>query len=147
MKLLKKIAAGLLLSWGFVFLLVSISTLPTLLGKNVTPKAKEDATNTVIGGVALGFPPAGLGIWLVWEMYRKSQKEKEGMEEAKSDKLRGIFFRLIEENQGDISILRFVRETNLTVEEAQEYLDRQALALNGTFDVTEDGNIFYHFSL
>lgn len=147
MKLLKKIAAGLLLSWGFVFLLVAISAFPTLLGKNVTPKAKEDATSTALGGIALGFPPAGFGTWLVWEMYRKSHKEKKEKEEAKSDKLREIFFRLIEENQGDITILRFVRETNLTVEEAQEFLDEQALALNATFDVTEDGNIFYHFSV
>ncbi|WP_256529742.1 hypothetical protein [Limnofasciculus baicalensis] len=43
--------------------------------------------------------------------------------------------------------MRFVRETNLTVEEAQEFLDEQALALNATFDVTEDGNIFYYFSV
>ncbi|HBE18506.1 MAG TPA: hypothetical protein DEG17_21240 [Cyanobacteria bacterium UBA11149] len=147
MKLLKKIAAGLLLSWGFVFLMVAVSELPTLLGKNVTPKAREDATNTTLGGVALGFPPAGIGTWLVWEMYRKSQKEKEQIEEAKADKLRGIFFRLLEENKGDITMLHFVRETNLTVEEAKEFLDRQALTLDATFDVTEDGNIFYHFSL
>ncbi len=147
MKLLKKIAAGLLLSWGFVFLLVGISVLPTLLGKNVTPKAKEDATSAALGCIALGIPPAGFGTWLVWEMYRKSQKEKEEREKAKSDKLREIFFRLIEENQGDITILRFVRETNLTVDEAKEFLDKQALTLNATFDVTEDGNVFYHFSV
>ena len=147
MKLLKKIAAGFLLSWGFVFLMVAISPLPTWLGKNVTPKAREDATNTALGGMALGFPPAGIGTWLVWEMYRKSKKEKEEKEEAKGDKLRGIFFQMIEENQGDITILRFVRETNLTADEAKEFLDEQALAFNGTFDVTEDGNVFYHFSL
>lgn len=147
MKLLKKIAAGLLISWGFLFLLVAISALPTLLEKNVTPEAKEDATSAALGGIALGFPPAGIGTWLVWAMYRKSQKDKEEREKAKSDKLREIFFRLIEENQGDITILRFAKETNLTLEEAKEFLDKQALTLNATFDVTEDGNIFYHFSV
>lgn len=147
MKLFKKIAAGLLLSWGFICLMITVSELPNLLGKNVTPEAKAEARDTAIGGIALGFPPGVIGTALVWEIHRKAKKDQKAKEAAKEATLRGIFFRMIEENRGDITILRFAKETNITIEEAKEFLDRQAIILNATFDVNENGNIFYHFSM
>lgn len=140
MKLIEKIAAGLLLSWGFFCLLITVSALPTVLDKDVTTQNKTEATDSLVGGIAFGLPPLGLGSWLVWRLYQQRHKETR-------ERLQSTFFRLIEQDNGRITVLRFAKETHLSGEQAKQFLDERAKEFNATFDTDERGGISYFFNL
>lgn len=56
-----------------------------------------------------------------------------------------IFYKLLETNQGKISILTFMQATELSPEEAQEYLNQKIKDLRGSRHTTR-GNIYYKFN-
>lgn len=57
-----------------------------------------------------------------------------------------IFYKLLEQSQGKISILTFMQATQLPPGEAQEYLNQKLKDLRGSRHTTR-GNIYYEFSL
>ena len=57
-----------------------------------------------------------------------------------------IFYKMLEESQGKISILTFMQATQLPPEEAQEYLNKKSKDLRGSRQTTR-GNIYYEFSV
>jgi hypothetical protein len=73
-------------------------------------------------------------------LYKQGQKEI-------SDRVRSTFYRLVTEHNGQITILRFAMEAELSGQEARQYLDQRAKEFNATFDVLDGGNIAYHFDL
>lgn len=68
-------------------------------------------------------------------------------QDLSKDEIYDRFFQLLQENQGRITLMQFAIATRLSGEEATEYLDKQAIEFNANFDVDEQGNIFYVFSL
>ncbi len=56
-----------------------------------------------------------------------------------------IFYNLLEQTQGKISILTFMQATELPSNEAQEYLNKKLRELRGNRHSTR-GNIYYEFS-
>jgi Ca2+/Na+ antiporter len=56
-----------------------------------------------------------------------------------------IFRKLLEQSQGKVSILTFMQATQLSPEEAQEYLSKKLKELRGNRQTTR-GNIYYEFS-
>ena len=56
-----------------------------------------------------------------------------------------IFYKLLEQSQGRTSILTFMQATQLSPEEAQEYLNKKLKELRGNRQTTR-GNIYYEFS-
>ncbi len=142
MNLLKKIAAGLLLSWGFICLTLVVSIY-------MTPKEKltQHDKDAALGLLIFGLPPAAAGGWIVRGLYRKSRMEKALREQAERDRLNSMFFQLLEENQGQITVMRLAMHSHLSAEEAQIFLDEKAKEFNATFDVTERGDVFYNFNI
>ena len=57
-----------------------------------------------------------------------------------------IFYKLLEQSQGKISILTFMQATELPPKEAQDYLNQKIRELRGNRHSTR-GNIYYEFSL
>ncbi|MEA5511479.1 hypothetical protein VB715_17030 [Crocosphaera sp. UHCC 0190] len=57
-----------------------------------------------------------------------------------------IFYKLLQQSQGRISILTFMQATQLPSEEAQNYLNRKLKELRGNRHSTR-GNIYYEFSI
>ena len=131
MKLLRKLAAGFLLTWGFLFLVVPVAVLPD---KN----ASQDDRDQAIGCLVLGLPTAAWGAWLVWGLYRQREQEKR-------DRLQATFYRLLQENNGSVTILSFAMAANLPGEAAKVYLDAKAREFGAIFDVSDQGSLTYQF--
>lgn len=132
MRLIKQVTAGLLLSFAFLCL---IAATDALLDRNPNRLGKRE---TALAGFTLGFPPALLGVWLVWGLHRQGQKEE-------CDRLSHTFFRLIHKGNGNITVLQFAREANLPGAVAKEYLNQKAREFDASFEVNEEGGIAYHF--
>jgi hypothetical protein len=134
MKLFKKVIAGLLLAFGVP---LSILAVTQILNPQTSQPDREDALTALI---LLTLPPTVVGGWLARGLYKQGQKEI-------SDRLRTTFYRLIKEGNGQITILRFAMEAELSGQEARNYLDQRAKEFNATFEALDEGDIAYRFNL
>lgn len=134
MRLITQIGAGTLLAFG-VFVLGMGTT--DLLNPNTPAQDREESLAAVL---LFGIPSTAAGSWMFWHGYRKRRLQER-------DRLRTIFFNLLQENNGQITALRFSMETGLDGKVAKVYLDDRAREFNANYDVTEEGNITYHFEL
>ncbi|MBE9116207.1 hypothetical protein IQ249_09895 [Lusitaniella coriacea LEGE 07157] len=137
MNTIKKILSGLLITGGAVFLFVAASVV-------LTPAEERTdwEIDAAIGCIILGLPPVVAGSWLGLSTYRQTKTQKRAQED-----LRSTFFRLLEQNQGQITVLRLAMEAQIPAEQAKEFLDRNAQDFNATFETDENGGIVYLFSL
>lgn len=132
MKLLTKIAAGILLGIGLPLTALAVEEI-------VNPDTADPNRGDAIAGLFLfGLPPSTLGGWLIWNGIRQNRK-------AERDRLRETFFRLVKEDQGHITSLRFSMETGLEGDAAKQYLDDRAKEFNASYNVTEEGKFSYFF--
>jgi hypothetical protein len=87
----------------------------------------------------LSLPATAIGGWLAWTAYKDGNKQS-------SDRLNSTFFRLLLEGNGHITLVQFAKETQLSIEEARQFLDEKAKEFNATFDTDEKGGISYYFN-
>ena len=137
MKLFQQVSAGLLLSLGFIFLMVIPVGIITYSQEN-TQEEKQEALSSILGGLILGVPTSAAGMWLVRGLRQQHQQKI-------NNRLNSAFYRLIEQENGRISLLSFAKEAQITGKEAQKFLDIKAKEFNATFDVNPAGGIYYHF--
>lgn len=134
MKLATKIVAGVLLGIGLPIVLLASSE---ILNLKSSASAKSDAIAALM---ILGLPTATLGGWLVWSGHRQQQL-------AEQDRLRTTFFRLLQESNGHLTVLRFAMTTGLEGEAAKAYLSDRAREFNAGFNISEEGKLSYYFDL
>ncbi|MBR8836964.1 MAG: hypothetical protein DSM106950_23905 [Stigonema ocellatum SAG 48.90 = DSM 106950] len=160
MKTAEKLATGWLLTLGFMFMTLSVSAViekNTML-QSIPPgievpqdflnqEAIPELDNTALYGLIFGVPTSVLGIWMALGLYRQSQQEKKAMKLETSDRLQSIFYRMIQENHGRVTILNFAIQSQLPAATAKQYLDEQAKQFNANFKVSEDGGVSYHFDV
>ena len=160
MKTAEKLATGWLLTLGFMFMTLSVSA---VLEKNtilqpIPPGIEEpqDFVNqdviygldsTALYGLIFGVPTSVLGIWMALGLYRQSRQEKKLIQAQMSDRLQSIFYRLIQENRGRVTVLNFAMQSQLPAATAKQYLDEQAKVFNANFKVNEEGGVSYHFDV
>ncbi|WP_016949929.1 hypothetical protein [Anabaena sp. PCC 7108] len=170
MKTAEKLAAGWLLTLGFMFLTISVSAVST---KNTTLKPilpglenealtkdiiNKDAIyqldNTAMQGIIFGVPTAILGVWLALGLYKQNQQDKKAINQQMHEYLRcqeqaklSKFYQMLQENQGKITLLNFAMQSQLPATEARQYLDEKAKEFNANFQVTEEGAVSYHFDV
>jgi hypothetical protein len=137
MKFFKKVSAGILLSFGFLFLMVGMAELS---------EKDRDSDSAIWGCLALGVPMLAGGGWIVWGLDRKYRKQLESKKKQEDDRLNSIFFRLLKEEKGRVTTLQMAMEAQISGEEARDYLDRKAKEFEATFDVGDHGEIFYLFN-
>ncbi|MUG95224.1 hypothetical protein F7734_23830 [Scytonema sp. UIC 10036] len=161
MKTAEKLAAGWLLSLGFMFLTLSASAAmqkstmykqfpPSLYGEPEEFLNKEAIyvlDNTVLHGLVFGVPTSVLGVWLAMGLFRQSQQDKKALKQQASEEMQSTFYRMLQDNGGRITLLSFAMQSQLTPATARKYLDEQAKIFNASFKVSEDGGISYHFDL
>jgi hypothetical protein len=135
MRLLKKIAAGFLLTIG---LPVVVLALFDIVNPNTPADDRGDALAALI---ILGLPPTALGGWLVQNLRSTSQKS----EQQKQLELEQRFLELLQESGGSLTVVQFATKAQLPIAEAKTYLDQKAVQLNGTFEATDTGGIVYRF--
>ena len=140
MKLLTKVSAGLLLSFGSIFLMhVTVEALSTNNNK-ATQQQKQEMADRAFAGLALGLSGVGFGSALMLSLKKQHQRQL-------TSHLQSTFYRLVEEQRGEISLLRFAKEAEVTGEEAKLFLDSKAQEFNATFDHSNNGGVYYHFHL
>ncbi|MEA5579007.1 hypothetical protein [Anabaena sp. UHCC 0451] len=170
MKTAEKLAAGWLLTLGFMFLTTTVSAVIT---KNTTLKpilpgipdealAKDfinkDALyqldNTATQGIIFGVPTALLGGWLVLGMYKQNRQNKKVLTERQNEYLQcqeqaklSQFYQMLQANNGRITLLSFAMQSQLPPSEAQQFLDQKAKEFNANFQVNEEGGVSYHFDV
>jgi uncharacterized protein HemX len=149
MKVLKQISAAIMLSFGFIFLMVSVSEIPKLNDKTATYEQKDETGSTFAGGLMLGVPFSAAGVWMFWGMHQEKRKQKQQQKQQQkqlaAQRLETTFYRLVEANQGRITLLQFAKAAELSPEKAKEYLDKKAIDFNANFEANSEGSIFYLF--
>jgi ribosomal protein L7/L12 len=134
MKLATKIAAGMLMGIGLpITLMASLEIL-----NPQTPAADRADASAAL--VILGISPAVLGGWLAWNGQQKGDR-------AEQERLRNTFFRLLQEGNGHLTVLKFAMTTGLEGEAAKAYLNDRAREFNASFNVSEEGKLSYYFDL
>lgn len=140
MRLLKQIAAGVMVTWGGIFILAGFAAL--------FDEGEEERMSAFLGCMMLGGPP------LVWGglIYRNLSRSasgtalKEGGQPTQTE-IQDMFFWLLETNGGEITLMRFAMETRLPAEDAREFLDEAATQFNASFRVGDRGEIYYQFPI
>ena len=128
----KKIAAGCLLSLGFICLSATVF--------NVIEQDKtQENWDKAWVGIVLGLPLTMAGGCLIWSLSLQNQQQKENY-------LRSKFFHLVEKGNGSVTALNFAMEATISGAEARKYLENYSKEFNADFEVTEEGNMIYKFA-
>ena len=170
MKTAEKLAAGWLLTLGFMFLTTSVSAVITkhttlkpilpgienedLAEEFINREALYELDQTASQGVMFGIPTVFLGGWLVLGMYQQKRRKVKALAAEKNEywelqeraKL-SQFYQILETNNGKISLLNFAMQSQLPAAEAREFLDQKAQEFNANFEVSDEGSISYHFDI
>jgi len=162
MKTAEKLAAGWLLTLGFMFLTLSVSA---VVEKNNMLKplpsgdamgSGEDFVNkealymldtTARQSFMFGVPTMVLGGWLSLSLYRQSKKAQKALQQQVSDRLQSIFYEMLQQNHGRVTVLGFAMQSQLPAPIAREFLDEKAKEFNANFKVNEEGAVSYHFDV
>ena len=132
MKLVKIISAWILLPFGLAIVIAMVADVSN-------PKSK-DKEGAIAALAFFGLPSVALGSWFAWDVVRKGREEKR-------DRLQDTFYQLVEANGGKITVLRFAKAADLSGAEAKQYLEEKAKEFNANYDVSEQGDISYRFTL
>jgi hypothetical protein len=160
MKTVEKLAAGWLIVLGFMLMTLSGEAMvsrhrlhqnipPGVYNENdyINPYADAQLTTTAVNGLIFGLPSLALGGWLALGMRRQGKKEESAIAKQIDLHLQSMFYRMIAENQGRITVLGFAMQSQLPAATAREFLDDQAKQFNANFKVSEDGAVSYHFDI
>jgi|GEM_PF-559609 len=150
MKTAGKLAAGWLLLAGFFSITTATSALlaqPTTQRENGVFSflcgdfldQSQQNRDQAASGLIYGVPSLLLGGWLAWELYRQGKQEGR-------DRLHAVFYRLLKEGNGQLTVLQFALETQLPAPAAKQYLQEKAKEFDATFHVSDEGGISYHFN-
>ncbi|MBD2603123.1 hypothetical protein H6G81_00955 [Scytonema hofmannii FACHB-248] len=120
--------------------MVSVSALSQLPDKDQNTLEQQDATDTFVGGIALGVPLVAGGGYMLWGLRRRNEK-------LLRDRLDSTFYQMLKADNGRITVLQLAMEAQLSGQEAKQYLDQKAKEFNATFETSEQGNISYLFHL
>jgi large subunit ribosomal protein L7/L12 len=134
MKLIKKLSAGFLLTLGSMCLIGAVTT---PFDYQISP---EEQRSEVIACLLFGLPLTGAGGWMAWQLDQQSKEEKRA-------RLQSIFYGLLKKGKGQLTVLQFAMEAKLSGTEARQFLDEQARDFNGNFEVNDQGEVFYTFSI
>ncbi|MEH1939914.1 MAG: hypothetical protein V7L01_06820 [Nostoc sp.] len=141
MKLIKKVLAICFLLFGIPFSAVMILE---ILNPKTPAKEKE---NYVTALTILTIPSTIIGGCLSWSLVQQNRKQQTLLVESEQQRLQLVFLELIEQNAGTITVLQLARNADISTHSAKQYLDEKAKELNAYFEVNEDGNVLYRFSL
>lgn len=139
MRILLKIIAGGCYALVLLFALVALDLTFD------QDKPASEKRSAMVGLLFLGLPPAVLGGSISYNLHRSHQQQKDATQDQQAERLKDTFYRLVEEQDGAVTVFQFARAADVDAEAARAYLDEQAKAFNATFDVGEHSEIIYRF--
>lgn len=87
-----------------------------------------------------------LGILGVLLLLRRGQNPQQQLEDAfKRQQLDDAFYQLLEEQDSCISLIQLTAASRVDVQQARQYLERQAKLFAAVPEVEADGDTFYRF--
>ncbi|BAZ39588.1 hypothetical protein NIES4101_55420 [Calothrix sp. NIES-4101] len=162
MKTAEKLASGWLLILGFMFLTISASSVMERNNANkpgnaridedgelvfASPTYLADLSNKAVQGLVFGLPCSILGGWMTLSLYRQGKHEKKALQQQTDERLQSLFYRMVQENHGRITLLSFAMQSQLPPHNAKDYLDDKAKEFNANFKISEEGAVSYHFEV
>jgi hypothetical protein len=162
MKTAEKLAAGWLLTLGFMLVMLSAAEVfnKTTMEKSITLPLAWDGSiefsppadtpvidNNAVEHLIFGVPTLTLGAWLALGLYRQSRRENKALNQQVSDRLQSIFYEMLVENHGRVTVLGFAMQSQLPAAHARQYLDEKAKEFHANFKVNEEGAVSYHFDV
>lgn len=133
-KILKQLTASLMIGLGAILILSGVYAL-------VNPDiSQEEKTAEATACLLFGLPLTGGGVWILRGLGKHSKEETE-------TRLQSVFYHLLQQNHGQITVIQFAMETKLPAKEAETYLNAKAQEFNATFNARDDGEISYQFPM
>lgn len=130
MKPLNKVIPVLLLALGIPLSLFAVTSL-------INPQQRDKTGAWVM--IVLGLPATAAGGWLALGASKGGSKDQ-------GDRLKSIFFQMLMEDNGCITLMKFAKATQISKEEAKRYLDQKTQEFNATVKADEKGGIAYYFN-
>jgi hypothetical protein len=141
MKLIKKFLA-------LCFLVFGIPLSAVMIMEIINPKtAEKDKQDAIAALTVLTIPSTIIGGYLSWSLVQQNRKQEALLVEAEQKRLQLVFLELIDNNAGIITVLQLAKNAEISTQLSKQYLDEKAKELNASFEVNEDGNVSYRFSL
>ncbi len=164
MKTAEKLASFWLLTLGLMFLSISATAIlqkksteqpvfapindnnPVYELPNTSSYALVDSSSAV-AGIVFGIPSSVLGGWLALSLYRRNKDEKKALQQQTTERLQSVFYRMVQENHGKVTLLGFAMQSQLPPATAKDYLDNRAKEFNANFKISEEGSVSYLFDI
>lgn len=155
MRLMTKVAAGTLLGFG---LFISLLLIAVLFRSEVSSQSaagdwvcyadqpcyreiiSQAPQDILLAVMLLGLPAMAIGSWMFWQGHCQYQQQQR-------DRLRSIFFNLLQDSNGHITAIRFAMAAGLDGRVAKTYLDDRAREFDAAYNISKEGNISYYFEL
>lgn len=141
MKLIKKIGAGIFITFGLMILVLAVTELAD------AEKSKEDKDGAFAALIVFGIPSGIIGGALAWNVIQGGKKQEEKLAAQESDRLHSIFYLLLKKHNGSITPLILAMESKLSPADARVYLDQKAKEFDANFEADDQGGIIYQFNL
>jgi|GEM_PF-2973152 hypothetical protein len=77
----------------------------------------------------------------------KRQKSLKMEDPTEAERLQNVFYEVVQSNRGSVTVMQFAIASGLSGEAAKTYLDQQAEQFEATFEVSDNGTIYYQFPL
>ncbi len=77
----------------------------------------------------------------------KRQKSLKMEDSTEAERLQPVFYEVVQTNRGSVTVMQFAIASGLSGEAAKTYLDQQAEQFEATFEVSDNGTIYYQFPL
>lgn len=111
---------------------IAIALITAILTSHATGIALTFLASALI---LFGLAPASLGAWV---LHASAKLRRQALRER--------FFHVLQVSQGRVSVLDFAAAARLEPAIARQHLDTWAKEFSATFDVSEEGNIYYIFT-
>lgn len=141
MNLLKKIGAGIFITFGLMIAILAVSDLTD------AEESKEDKEGALAALIVFGIPSGMIGGALAWNVFQGGKKQKEKLAAQERDRLQSIFYLLLKKHNGSITPLLIAMESKLSPADAKVYLDQKAKEFDANFEADDQGGIIYQFNL
>jgi large subunit ribosomal protein L7/L12 len=140
MKFFTKVSASCLLSLGLLCLTATASKLADLEDKEINTQDRQEIRSDAFLGIGFSVSFLTQGGLMLWGLRHNHYKNLQ-------QRLNSIFYEVLKADSGRITVLRLAMETQLSGEQAKQFLDKKAKEFNASFETSDKGDISYRFDV
>ncbi|MEM9218966.1 MAG: hypothetical protein AAGD25_32115 [Cyanobacteria bacterium P01_F01_bin.150] len=108
----------------------------------VNPEASTNDKEEAGAAIALfGLPSTAVGVWLLFSLRQQNQQDSKELQLEQEQ----LFLKLVQQHEGNLTVTTFALAAQISIEDAEQYLDTKARQLEANFEASDDGGIIYRF--